>query len=296
MLMVSKSAYIVGAHGVHILQPATVLYLLVRNRAWPVDYRFRGAQSWVMKTGVITLWKNICDLVDNSQVVDSQLWTGLLCTVAIIELFLCSWEAQRHCEALEGPGWGGNHDSRNGYRWTRHGGKMSNCEVYISSVNRFPASSQKNVCVCVCVCTCVRAHVCVCVCVCVCMCMHAHVCVRVCTCVHASERACVCACVRACVRACVCVCVCVCVCASAYVCARVYLRVQCMSAHNCVFLLCIQLHVLSTKPKKKKRPLRLCIKSYHCSYREIGAVARLATTWRVAAPKRNQAWFFDIPW
>ena len=61
----------------HILQPATVLYLLVSNRAWPID-RFRGAQSWVMKTGVITGWKNIGDLLDNSQLVDSQLWTGLL--------------------------------------------------------------------------------------------------------------------------------------------------------------------------------------------------------------------------
>ena len=31
-------------------------------------------------------------------------------------------------------------------------------------------------------------------------------------------------------------------------------------------------------------------------YHEIGTVAQLAATSRIAAPKRNQTWFFDIPW
>ena len=54
---------------------------------------------------------------------------------------------------------------------------------------------------------------------------------------------------------------------------------------------------------KKKRPLRLCIKSKHCSYHAISAWSgdwHSGTTGRDFAhrctPKRNQAWFFDIPW
>ena len=56
-------------------------------------------------------------------------------------------------------------------------------------------------------------------------------------------------------------------------------------------------------PGQKKRPLRLCIKSEHCSYHAISA---WSGDWHSGAagrdfahrctPKRNQAWFFDIPW
>ena len=56
-------------------------------------------------------------------------------------------------------------------------------------------------------------------------------------------------------------------------------------------------------PGQKKRPLRLCIKSKHCSYYAISAwsgVWHSGTTGRDFAhrctPKRNQAWLFDIPW
>ena len=54
-------------------------------------------------------------------------------------------------------------------------------------------------------------------------------------------------------------------------------------------------------PKKKIRPLGLCIKSEHCSYHAIItrlAIAGwrgLAETSRIAAPKRNPAWFFNTP-
>ena len=57
---------------------------------------------------------------------------------------------------------------------------------------------------------------------------------------------------------------------------------------------------------KKKRPLRLCIKSEHCSYHAISAWSAWSGNWHGGAasrdfahhctPKRNQAWFFDIPW
>ena len=64
-------------------------------------------------------------------------------------------------------------------------------------------------------------------------------------------------------------------------------------------------HIFSctTTLDKKKRPLRLCIKSKHCSYHAISAWSgdlHSGTTGRDFAhrctPKRNQAWFFDIPW
>ena len=45
-------------------------------------------------------------------------------------------------------------------------------------------------------------------------------------------------------------------------------------------------------PKKKKRPLQLCINQNTVlitQYHEIGTVARLTTTSRIVAPKRNQA-------
>ena len=43
---------------------------------------------------------------------------------------------------------------------------------------------------------------------------------------------------------------------------------------------------------KAFRLLTVLIAQYH----EIGTVAWLAATLRIAALKRNQAWFFDIPW
>ena len=59
-------------------------------------------------------------------------------------------------------------------------------------------------------------------------------------------------------------------------------------------------------PGQKKRPLRLCIKSEHCSYHAISAWSAWSGDWHCGAagrdfahhctPKRNQAWFFDIPW
>ena len=59
-------------------------------------------------------------------------------------------------------------------------------------------------------------------------------------------------------------------------------------------------------PGQKKRPLRLCIKSEHCSYHAISAWSAWSGDWHGGAasrdfahhctPKRNQAWFFDIPW
>ena len=62
-------------------------------------------------------------------------------------------------------------------------------------------------------------------------------------------------------------------------------------------------HRMYYYPGQKKRPLRLCIKSKHCSYHAISAWSgdwHSGTTGRDFAhrctPKRSQAWFFDIPW
>ena len=51
----------------------------------------------------------------------------------------------------------------------------------------------------------------------------------------------------------------------------------------------------SNYPGQKKGHFGLCI-IRTLFYHEIGTVARLAATSCIAAPKRNQAWFFDIPW
>ena len=78
-----------------------------------------------------------------------------------------------------------------------------------------------------------------------------------------------------------------------------------------VFSVCLHIncecHCLSFYyPGQKKRPLRLCIKSEHCSYHAILAWSAWSGDWQSGAairdfahrctPKRNQAWFFDIPW
>ena len=64
-----------------------------------------------------------------------------------------------------------------------------------------------------------------------------------------------------------------------------------------------RLKVRNLLPGQKKRPLRLCIKSKHCSYHAILAWSgdwHSGTTGRDFAhrckPKRNHAWFFDILW
>ena len=48
--------------------------------------------------------------------------------------------------------------------------------------------------------------------------------------------------------------------------------------------------------QKQKTATWIMHKSEHCSYHEVGMVARPAATSRIVAPKQNQAWFFDIPW
>ena len=58
-------------------------------------------------------------------------------------------------------------------------------------------------------------------------------------------------------------------------------------------------NVSTTLAKKKERQLRLCINQNAVlimQFHEIGTVARLAANSHIAAPKRNQAWFFDTPW
>ena len=49
---------------------------------------------------------------------------------------------------------------------------------------------------------------------------------------------------------------------------------------------------LSVMKMRKKNQNTVLVTQYH----EIGTVAQLAATSCIAAPKRNQAWFFDIPW